>query len=161
MEPKITTNPYKLKASEFAALFLAEIFRKGWFILVPFFGFLIGRVIYDIIQEPSVFSLIPVSVFTGIFFLVRYRLVNTLKKNPLMERSRIVRIYEHCLELEADNGMKTEFFFVDIASISAMNKHFRVRVKTKQTFWFPKNCFKTDQDRLNFESIMKEKGKMK
>ncbi len=161
MEPKITTNPYTLKASEFAALFITEIFRKAWFIFLPFFGIIIGKCIYDIIREPSVSSLISFGIVTVLFFYVRYRFISILKKNPIMDRSRIVRIYEHCLELAADKGIKTEFFYVDIASISSLSKHFRVRVKTKQTFWFPKNCFRTDQDRLEFESLMKEKGKMK
>lgn len=161
MEPQITTNPYTLKASEFSALYISEIIRKAWFIFLPIFGIMLGSVIYEFIQKPSWSSLIPFGIFAIVFFWGRYRLINGLKKNPVMDRSRILKLYEHCLELEADNGMITQFFLVDITSVSPSRKHFRVRIKNGQTFWFPKSCFKTSEDLLKFEVYMKEKGKMK
>lgn len=162
MEPKLTTNPYTLKASEFSALYITEIIRKGWFILLPLLGIILGKVIYDILKDPSLFSvIIPLGIYTIIFFLVRYRLISALKKSSIMDRSRIVKLYEHCLELEADNGMITQFFLVDLVSISSSGKHFRVSAKNKQVFWFPKSCFKTPGDQKLFENHLREKGKMK
>lgn len=160
MEPKITTNPYTLKASEFAALYMAEVIRKAWFVFIPILVILVGNVVYGIIKKPSVFSLIPLGIFILIFLWGRYRLISGLKKNPIMDRSRIVKLYEHRLELEADNGIVTEFFLVDLNAVSSSRKHFRVRAKNKQTFWFPKSCFKTAEDQQLFENHLRGKGKM-
>lgn len=161
MEPKITTNPYTLKASEFAALYYTDLVRRAWFIFLPILGILLGKLIYDFIREPSVFSLLSFGIYAIIFLVVRYRLINGLKRNPIMDRSRIVKLYEYCLELEADNGILTQFFLVDITSVSPSRKHFCVRAKNGQTFWFPKSCFKTLEDQKTFEEHLREKGRMR
>lgn len=161
MEPKITTNPYQFRASEFAALYITGLIRKFWFILLPILGIVLGTLVYDTIQHPSVFSLIPFALFTLLLIRSRYRLIRKLKKSPGIERERIMKVYEHCIEIVDEAGNETPFYLVDIEKIVPLRKHYQVSLKTKQTLWIPKGYFKTSEDQLAFEAHLREKGKMK
>lgn len=161
MEPKITTNPYQFRASEFAALYIIGLIRKFWFILLPVLGIILGTVIYDTIKNPSVFSLIPFGMFTLLFIRSRYRFIRKLKKSPVIGRLRIMKVYEHCIEIEDEAGNETPFYLVDIDKIVPLRKYYQVSLKTKQTLWIPKGYFKTPEDQLAFEAHLREKGKMK
>jgi|GEM_PF-4535622 len=161
MEPKITTNPYQFSASEFAALYFALLFRKFWFVFIPFFGILLGVSIYNVIKYPSVISLIPIGMFTLITIRARYRFIRKLKKNPAIGYLRFVKVFEHCIEIEDLEGKETPFYLVDIDKIVPLRKYYHFYLKTGQTFWIPKGYFKTPEDQLAFETHLREKGKMK
>nr|WP_294861584.1 YcxB family protein [uncultured Fluviicola sp.] len=160
MGPKITTNPYQFRASEFAGLYFAALIRKFWFIFLPVLGIVFGTFIYDTIKNPSIFSLIPFGMFTLIFIRSRYQFIRKLKKSPGIERLRIMKVFEHCIEIEDETGNETQFFLVDVSKIIPLRKYYQVNLKTKQTLWIPKDCFKTREDQDLFESHLREKGKM-
>ena len=161
MEPKITTNPYQYKASEFAGLYIVTIIRKFWFIFLPVLAIILGMLIYDTIKYPSIFSFIPFVMFTLVFIRSRYQFIRKLKKSPGIERLRIMKVFEHCIEIEDEDGNETPFYLVDIDKIVPLRKYYQVILKTKQTLWIPKGYFKTQEDQEAFEMFLKQKGKMK
>jgi hypothetical protein len=161
MEPKITTNPYQFRASEFARLYIAGIIRKFWFIFLPVLGFVLGTFVYGAIKNPSIFSLIPIGMFALIFIRSRYQFIRKLKKSPGIDRLRIMKVFEHCIEIEDEAGKETPFFIVDIDKIVPSRKHYLVSLKSKQILWIPKGYFKSPEDQGLFESHLREKGKMK
>ncbi|WP_341906382.1 hypothetical protein [Fluviicola taffensis] len=161
MEPKITTNPYQFSASEFAALYFSLLFRKFWFVLIPVFGIVLGIFTYATIKNPSVISLIPIGMFTLITIRARYRFISKLKKNPAIGHLRVVKVFEHCIEIEDQDGKETPFYLVDIEKIVPLRKHYQVSLKTRQTLWIPKGYFKTQEDQDLFEAHLRGKGKMK
>ncbi len=160
MEPKITTNSYQFKASEFAALYAGYLLQKFWFIILPVLGIILGTFIYDTIKSPSVFSFIPFGLFTLITIRVRYRFISKLRKNPGIGSLRIMKVFEHCIEIEDHEGKETPFYLVDIEKVVSLRKYYQFYLKTKQTFWIPKGYFKTPEDEVLFEEHLREKGKM-
>lgn len=161
MDAKLTTNPYKQDPAKFAAVYVRQLFIQFWFILIPVTCFILWNVIYALYNEPSVFGLIPVIVLLVVFFFARYRLLNKLKKSPALKRSRILNLYEHCIELVEETGVITTFFFADISNVTSSGNLYHFRLRTKQTFWVPKNAFKTIGEREAFEDFLCKKGKMK
>lgn len=161
MEPKITTNPYQFKASEFAKLYVITLIRKFWFIYLPALAIVFGMLIYDTIKYPSVFSLIPFVMFTLLFIRARYRFISKLKRSPGLERVRIMKVFEHCIEIEDETGNETPVYLVDIDQIVSLRKHYQVSLKTKQTLWIPNGYFKTPEDQEAFEAHLRAKGKMR
>lgn len=161
MEPKLSSNPYKQSALQFEFLFMKEAVKKYWFVVYPFFGLLIGKMIYDIIVNPSVSHFIYPLFLVAVMLIARHFFISGFKNNPIFKSKRILMLFEHCIEIKDETGSEGVFFFVDMDKVVSSKKQYHVRLKTKQTFWIPKSCFKTPEDRMEFELLLKEKGKMK
>ncbi len=164
MEPKLSTDFYKQEPTLFVAVYGRQLFIQGWFILIPFIGFLIGDGIYSTLKDPEfgwISFVVPLTLLTVVFFRVKYRLIKKLENSPALQRSRILKVYEHCLELEEETGVITTFYLVDISKITPSRNLYHFKLKTTQTFWVPKSAFKSPDDRLAFEQFLREKGKLK
>lgn len=158
---RLKSNPYKQTAKEFGGLYLKEVVRRSWFVLLPLVLFWVGKFSYEIFKNPSFFQLIPIGVFTLVFFIVRQGFFRKLKSNPVFERERTLFVFDTYIELKEDLGAIRRFLFMDIHQVVASRKNYHVRLQTKQSFWIPKNCFKSLADQLEFECILRSKGKMK